>query len=82
MKVSEAIEMLQKHNPDEEILISYWAKVFFEHENLIIDNDIWNKVVKEKEYSFFMDLMEENITALINEGLEEIFIEIEMQSNE
>lgn len=72
MKVSEAIEMLKRHNPDEQILILYWAKDLFEDKDLKIDDDIWNQVIDEREYSRYIDSVNEGVYTLINEGIEEV----------
>lgn len=50
MKVIDAINRLQHNDPNDEIVIMWWAKGLFddgEDEEIAITNDMWNKVVKE-----------------------------------
>jgi hypothetical protein len=48
MKVSQAIEMLQTYNQDEEICISWWCKDLFNDGDLSpISDEAWDNAVKE-----------------------------------
>ena len=53
MKVSDAIKSLQEHEPDEEIVLMYWAKDLFEDfefdEDNPISKELWNKTVETIE---------------------------------
>jgi hypothetical protein len=51
MKVSKAIQMLQKLNADEEIVIMYWAKDLFDtdFEANPISKDLWDNAVETVE---------------------------------
>lgn len=48
MKVSQAIEMLQAYNQDEEICISWWCKDLFNDGDLSpISDEAWDNAVEE-----------------------------------
>lgn len=50
MKVIDAINRLQHNDPNDEIVIMWWAKGLFEDnedEEIAFTNDMWNEMVKE-----------------------------------
>lgn len=54
MKVSKAIEMLSKHNnPDDEIIIEWWARDLMEIDGEQIPLDIWDWVADGFEFNEF-----------------------------
>lgn len=50
MKVSKVIEALQKLSPDDEILVLWWEKPFFEfaeEDELVLTDEAWSEISKE-----------------------------------
>jgi hypothetical protein len=50
MKAREAVDLIQKFDPDEEIIFLMWTKDTFDFDNnddLVLTNEDWLKVVKE-----------------------------------
>ena len=81
MKVSQAIEMLSGHDPDEQIVIEWWDRNFIELDDdegkcVAIPLDVWETVADgfefgEYTYSSMFTELEEAIndtTTNINEG--------------
>jgi len=47
MRASQAIQYLSEHqNPDEEIILLYWAKDLFDEEFPNLSQDIWDEAVE------------------------------------
>ena len=72
MKVSTAIEMLSQHNPDNEIIIEWWARNFIEIDDKEIPLEIWEWVAEnhqfyETTYSQMHEEIEEKIYQAIKE---------------
>jgi hypothetical protein len=59
MKVSDAIKSLQEHEPDEEIVLMYWAKDIFDDEfdddNNLITTELWGLIVEHVENWNYLD---------------------------
>lgn len=75
MKVSKAIEMLSEHNPDDEIIIEWWARDLMEIDGEQIPSDIWDWVAhgfefNEFTYSEMFTQIEEQIYQAIEENNE------------
>lgn len=56
MKVSQAIEMLSGHDPDEQIVIEWWDRNFIELNDdegkcIAIPLDVWDTVANRFEFS-------------------------------
>jgi hypothetical protein len=49
MKIKEIKEMLNSHNDDEEIIITWWDKEFFDVDKTPISNEGWSEVVRRAE---------------------------------
>ena len=58
MKVSQAIEMLSGHDPDEQIVIEWWDRNFIELNDdegkcIAIPLDVWDTVANRFEFSYY-----------------------------
>ena len=77
MKVKDIIKSLSNLDPEEKVMIVYWTKDcvqdWFDEEDQIITDEIWNEAVKEfDEYEFqetndmILDSISERISGRIN----------------
>jgi hypothetical protein len=72
MKVSKAIEMLSKYNPDDEIIIEWWSRDFTEMDDKEIPVDIWNFVADGYEFNeYTYSEMFNEIEQAIDEAMKE-----------
>ncbi len=71
MKVSEAISMLQRHDPNETLCISWWTQDLFTDDDFEITKENWELAVAEYEaeegYRFANEIIWNNISDLITE---------------
>jgi hypothetical protein len=71
MKVSKAIEYLsERHKPDEEILLMYWAKDLFDEQFSDLSEDIWNEAIESTEEDNFISDATSDIYNIIYDNIE------------
>lgn len=71
MKVSKALEMLSKHDPNEELIIEWWARDCAEIDGEEIPLDIWDKVAENYEFQ------EYTYSTMFDEILDDIYSTME-----
>lgn len=74
MKAREAVDLIQKFDPDEEIIFLMWTKDTFDFDNnddLVLTNKDWLKVVKEMEEQGGIDSGDQIISEQISEAVVE-----------
>lgn len=79
MKVKDAINSLQRLNPDEEIIWLMWNKETFDDwsDDAVLTDEGWNKVVSIMEEGGGMDSGDQQISELIGELVTEHSEEVE-----
>ena len=72
MKVSKAIELLSKYNPDEEIIIEWWDRFFIQIDDEGIPLETWNFVADSYEFNeYTYSNMFNEIEQAIDEAMKE-----------
>ena len=72
MKVSKAIELLSKYNPDEEIIIEWWDRFFIQIDDEGIPLETWNFVADGYEFNeYTYSNMFNEIEQAIDEAMKE-----------
>ena len=74
MKAREAVDLIQKFEPDDEINFLMWTKDTFDFDNnddLVLTNEDWLKVVKEMEKQGGIDSGDQIISEQISEAVVE-----------
>jgi len=74
VKAREAVDLIQKFDPDEEIIFLMWTKDTFDFDNnddLVLTNEDWLKVVKEMEEQGGIDSGDQIISEQISEAVVE-----------
>ena len=70
MKVSEAIKYLQRYDDDEELIIAWWDKAYFEH----LSDEQWDEycddVEQKMDWSMAYDTMDFMFESMIKEDSE------------
>ena len=74
MKAREAVDLIQKLNPDDEVIMLLWTKDTFdfdESDDVILTDDAWKKVVVTMEEEGGLDSGDQQISELISETVSE-----------
>ena len=80
MKVSRAITLLSKLNPDDEICISWWERgLFLDTEDQVISEDLWLYAVDEFDNNEGYELANETTWGYLNQAIEEAQLEEEVK---
>ena len=74
MKAREAVDLIQKLNPDDEVIMLLWTKDTFdfdESDDVVLTDDAWKKVVVTMEEEGGLDSGDQQISELISETVSE-----------
>lgn len=74
MKAREAVDLIQKLNPDDEVIMLLWTKDTFdfdESDDVVLTDDAWKKVVAVMEEEGGLDSGDQQISELISETVSE-----------
>lgn len=71
MKVKDVIKNMQSYNPEDEVIILYWTKDYFNDEENPLTDEVWSKVVKEVVDDCHLDFSSQAISEEILEVLRE-----------
>lgn len=74
MKAREAVDLIQKLNPDDEVIMLLWTKDTFDYDesdDVVLTDDGWKKVVVTMEEEGGLDSGDQQVSELISEIVSE-----------